>query len=355
MANRAELMRIAREAARRYGVPEAGFLALINRESGWNPSARSPAGALGVAQFMPGTARGLGINPLDPRQALPASAKHLATLKKNLGSWKLALAGYNAGGGAVQRYGGVPPYRETQNYVTALLPSFQSAPPPRVAAPPARTGPAPVAPNGAVTVPDNGTINLAAALGLFDKQAEAALRGEAPSANYVNQMLALVQQGKVRATPQALPGVGPLVRPRPGATQTIPPPTVTADVTPSGGWGGTQGALEGLVKPVIDRHGLVVTSSKRDRRNTASGGVSDHWTGSTNSYAWDVGWNGSMPTPAADRAASNIVRALGGPRNWGLRGGNFTTTRNGIRWQVLYRTNVGGNHYNHVHVGARRV
>lgn len=225
------------------------------------------------------------------------------------------------------------------------------APTPPVAAAAA----SPVAQDGSVTVPDNGTINLAAALGLFDKQAEAALRGEAPSAGYVNEMLALVQQGKVRATPQALPGVGPLVRPRPGATQTIPPPTVSADVVPSGGWGGTQGALEGLVKPVIDRHGLVVTSSKRDRRNTASGGVSDHWSGSTNSYAWDVGWNGSMPTPAADRAASNIVRALGGPKNWGLRGGNFTTTRNGIRWQVLYRTNIGGNHYNHIHIGARRV
>ena len=220
------------------------------------------------------------------------------------------------------------------------------APTPPVAAAAA----SPVAQDGSVTVPDNGTINLAAMLGLFDKQAEAALRGEAPGEDYVTRMLALVQQGKTRSAAQAIPGVGTIVRPRPGTTQTIPPPPAPA----GGDWGGTQDALTSLVDPIRSRHGLVVTSTKRDRMNTASGGVSDHWTGSKNSYAWDIGWNGSSPTPAADRAASNIVRALGGPRNWGLTGGVYNVTRNGIRWQVLYRTNQGGNHYNHIHVGARR-
>lgn len=62
-----------------------------------------------------------------------------------------------------------------------------------------------------------------------------------------------------------------------------------------------------------------------------------------------------MPVPKADAAASAIVSALGGPANWGKTGGNFVTTINGIRYQVIYRSNIGGNHYNHIHIGARRV
>jgi soluble lytic murein transglycosylase-like protein len=106
-------------AAQKYGIDPALLKALIRQESNFNPSARSPAGASGLTQLMPGTAAALGVsNPLDPRQAIEGGAKYLSQqLKAFDGDVRKALAAYNAGPGAVQRYGGVPPYAETQNYV----------------------------------------------------------------------------------------------------------------------------------------------------------------------------------------------------------------------------------------------
>lgn len=125
MPDRNSLVAAAREAAARYGLDPAIFVRQIDQESGFNPRAVSPAGAQGIAQFMPGTARGVGLkDPFEPISALDASAKHMAALLRNLGSYPLALAGYNAGAGAVQKYGGIPPYRETQNYVKAILGSL---------------------------------------------------------------------------------------------------------------------------------------------------------------------------------------------------------------------------------------
>lgn len=121
---------------------------------------------------------------------------------------------------------------------------------------------------------------------------------------------------------------------------------------PGGGWAGTQAPVEAFAA-LAKQNGLSVMSAKRDRQNTSSGGRSDHWIGSKDSYAMDLS-NGSSPTPQMDRTASQIVRQLGGPKNWGVRGGVFNTTVGGIRYQVIYRSNVGGNHFNHVHVGARR-
>lgn len=109
------------QAAKQHGVPERLLSALIQQESGWNPKAKSPAGALGIAQFMPGTAKGFGIDPLDPNQAIPAAALYLKRSFEKFGSWDLALAAYNAGGGAVGKYGGIPPYPETQNYVRKIM------------------------------------------------------------------------------------------------------------------------------------------------------------------------------------------------------------------------------------------
>lgn len=114
---------MAAQAAARYGVPVDQFLAQINQESGFNPNATSPAGALGIAQFMPGTAKGYGIDPRNPAQALPAAAKMMSQLYAKYGSWALALAAYNAGSGTVDKYlagkGSLP--TETQNYVKSIL------------------------------------------------------------------------------------------------------------------------------------------------------------------------------------------------------------------------------------------
>lgn len=77
----------------------------------------SPKGAIGLAQLMPATARMLGVDPWDPVQNLEGGARYLAAQYRRFGSWRLALAAYNAGPAAVARHGGVPPYRETRAYI----------------------------------------------------------------------------------------------------------------------------------------------------------------------------------------------------------------------------------------------
>ena len=109
------------EVADRNGIPQNIFLALIGQESAWNRSALSSKGAIGLAQLMPGTARELRVDPHDPAQNLEGGGRYLKTQFDAFGSWELALAAYNAGPGAVQRHGGIPPYRETQNYVQTII------------------------------------------------------------------------------------------------------------------------------------------------------------------------------------------------------------------------------------------
>jgi cell wall-associated NlpC family hydrolase len=114
---------MARQAAIGQGVDPNLFMSLIAHESGWNPSIVSPVGAVGLGQLMPATAQSLGVSdPTDPVQNLRGAAHYL---KQQLtafgGSPKLALAAYNAGPAAVRKYGGIPPYAETQHYVQSVM------------------------------------------------------------------------------------------------------------------------------------------------------------------------------------------------------------------------------------------
>lgn len=108
--------------AKRWSLNPRIFRALIRQESGGRQSARSPAGAIGLSQLMPATAKGLGVDPYDPEQNLEGGAHYLRQqLDRFGGDYRKALAAYNAGPGAVQKYGGVPPFAETQNYVRTIL------------------------------------------------------------------------------------------------------------------------------------------------------------------------------------------------------------------------------------------
>lgn len=130
----------ARKEAARQGLPNGVIERLINQESGGNQYDKngniltSPAGAMGIMQLMPGTAQGLGVDPRDPMQNIKGGVTYLATQFKKFKSIPLALAAYNAGPGAVQKYGGVPPYKETQNYVKKIMGNSdysQSSPEPK--------------------------------------------------------------------------------------------------------------------------------------------------------------------------------------------------------------------------------
>ena len=123
---REQISQIVSKISAKYNVDEKLVNAVIRQESGFNVKAKSKAGAMGLMQLMPATARGLGVtDAYNPVQNIEGGVKYLSNLlKKYNGNVVLALAAYNAGSGAVDKYSGVPPYKETQNYVRSILANY---------------------------------------------------------------------------------------------------------------------------------------------------------------------------------------------------------------------------------------
>jgi len=129
--SRSELEGIARDRARAYGVPPDGYVAQIGQESAWQWDAVSPAGAFGLAQFMPPTAKEWGVDVSDPVSSLDGGARYMAHLYSLFDDWGLALAAYNWGQGNVRRWqdGERSPPAETRAYTAKLAPAYGASDP----------------------------------------------------------------------------------------------------------------------------------------------------------------------------------------------------------------------------------
>ncbi len=345
----ANLRKIARAKARKYGLDPNIFERQINAESGFNPNARSPAGAAGVAQIMPATARGWKVNPMDPDAALNAAAKNMANYVKKYGGYENALRAYNAGPGAIQRSRG---YSETNNYVSKIL---RGRDPGKLGARTRSGEPTPTGRPGRVdpgtpdrVTPDRVRQDTTGALvdALLNRKF-GSKRGLLQAAND------RIATGAYTSTVpgKTIPGRSPVYVPGDS-------PTKAKEQRAGNGQFKITGPNPGRIQPGVKRFAEQISAVRGGRavvgsdgtghsKYTTSGNVSDHFKGN----ASDI--------PAAGSNLINLGQAAliaaGMPRSQARkqRGGLYNLTKNGKRYQVIFATNQGGNHHDHLHIGVR--
>jgi transglycosylase-like protein with SLT domain len=327
---------LARQAAKRAGVPADVFLRLVNQESGFNPHAVSPVGAHGLTQLMPGTAHGLaskyGIDTNTPFGNLLGGAYYLKEQIDRFGDLPKALAAYNAGPGAVERYGGIPPYGETQRYVRnvlggahALSPASQELAPQETAI---QAAPAPPASSSGL---ENALIQNLLDIGAHGGHVD-------PEAMLRNIMLGLQTRPPVGGNVLGpVPSAAPLptgrgaVHVRPGANRPGVP---------------LQPAVLDFVRRVSLLDGAPLTIGTGTRHNRFVLGTnrqSAHWTG----RAADIPATGAALTRLG--RAALVAAGMSPDRAAKVNGGLFNIGG----YQIIFNSRIGGNHFNHLHVGLR--
>jgi hypothetical protein len=283
----ADWQSLARRAARQAGVPPNVYIRLVRAESGGNQGAVSPAGAIGRSQLMPDTARGLGVDPRDPAQNLLGGARYLRQQLDKFGRLDLALAAYNAGPGAVQKYGGVPPYAETRAYVQKILAGGGGG-----SSVPAAPGSSPrggahrASGAGGLTVgPDpSGGVDVSALLAALTnrRQAPTSMGVQAPAFTARPAMPGGYQAPTSSGGPEARPDVQQLlslVRTQPGGP------------SPAGGASGGGGGAGGRTKSPA---ASLTTPVRGGKTGSFDGKTVAGWITPALSYARDHGWKGTV-------------------------------------------------------------
>jgi Transglycosylase SLT domain len=352
----------ARRAAQRYGLDPNVFTRQIQQESSFNPNARSPAGAVGIAQIMPATARGWGVDPTDPIASLNVAAKNMKGYVDKYGSYRNALVAYNAGPGRVGK--SLP--AETTNYIKTILGGGE----------PKTTSTRTTSTSRTSTTGSDGSEALLTALATLQPQAQAAQRPRvqitAPTApsfsarpvtptGYQTPDAAPAASTSAEQPKQQSLDVGAALK----AIQALTPQaTKTSSASGSPGPSTTNGRfridgpqpdrlkpeLVSFAKKVAGVYGAPLTGKDGSTHSklTVNGNVSEHYTGN----ATDIFQINGKPAQGERllRAGRAALIAAGMPRAQAMKAGGGLY--NVGSHQIIFLTNQGGNHYDHLHISS---
>ena len=332
---------LVRRIARAHKLDEDIFDAQIRQESGYKKTISSPAGAQDVAQFMPDTAKAYGVKLGDGRAKddLHGAARHMKDLLKQFdGDYRKALAAYNAGAGAVQKYGGIPPYKETQNYVKTIMGASRKSTGTQSGGQPSRhKGEQPV------TIPgvDGQSIEFnsrdtGARVGAAMKM----LKSKGGVLEFAQEIKGIEAQEAASSETLQLPGL-----------PAIEMPAAPKKTGAKGGGGKNPGSLgEGLgAVKVLDRMAAEIgapITAKQEPGHTAGG---DHDPAVKGATARDFGGNEAVRKALWRRT----LKAIGlDPAEHTYKGADINHVHKGVRYQIISRDHGSGPH---LHVGMRKV